>query len=90
MASLGAGDDPPREVEPIDERLRAIEQLMLGLRLDEPFALGTVNGPTGVVDGEALQRLAESDLLEQHADGSISLTQRGRLLGGAVTAALLS
>ena len=40
VAALGAGEDPPREVERLDAETHAVERLMLGLRLDEPFALG--------------------------------------------------
>jgi oxygen-independent coproporphyrinogen-3 oxidase len=84
--SLAAGDPPPREVEVLDDETRATERLMLGLRLDEPF---DVDGLNGAVDRSELERLVEGGLVARLEDGSITLTRRGRLLGGAVTAALL-
>ena len=45
-ASLAAGDEPPREVERLDATTRAVERLMLGLRLDEPLAVDD-DGPGG-------------------------------------------
>jgi len=86
VAALGAGEAPPREHERLDERTRAVERLMLGLRLDESFALGDVNG---AVDPAALERLVGGELVERVGSG-IRLTPRGRLLGGAVTAELLA
>ena len=86
LEALSAGDAPPREVEPLDAETRAIELLMLGLRLDEPL---TLHGLEPVVDGDALARLVERRLVER-LEGRIRLTPRGRLLGGAVTAELLA
>ena len=86
-AALRAGADPPREVELLDDDTRAVERLMLGLRLDEPFALET-SGVAGVLDSGALDRLVERGLVERQ-NGAVRLSPRGRLLGGAVTAELL-
>ena len=86
VAALAGGECPPREVELLDAETRAVELLMLGLRLDEPLRLG---GLEPVVDGDALARLEERHLVERVA-GGIRLSPRGRLLGGAVTAELLS
>jgi oxygen-independent coproporphyrinogen-3 oxidase len=83
--ALAAGHEPPREVEPLDAETRAVELLMLGLRLDEPLTLA---GLEPVVDGDALARLVEGRLVERFESG-IRLTPRGRLLGGGVTAELL-
>ncbi len=83
---------PPREHEQLDGSTRALERLMLGLRLDEPLPLGRdgTEGALGsIVDARALERLAARGLLEV-ADGAVRLTPRGRLLGGAVTAELLA
>lgn len=88
QAALGAGADPPREVEHLDAPTRAVERLMLGLRLDEPTALET-DGLPDVVDGNALERLVTRGLVERQG-GSVRLTSRGRRLGGAVTAELLA
>jgi putative oxygen-independent coproporphyrinogen III oxidase len=90
LGSLAAGQPPPREVEPIDEDTHLRERLLLGLRLDEPVALADV-GPA--VDGAALERLVALGLVEQSANGhgdELRLTRRGRFLGGAVTAELMS
>jgi len=61
---------------------------MLGLRLDEPFAIDA-SGVAGVVDRDALDRLVDRGLVERR-NGSVLLSPRGRLLGGAVTAELLA
>lgn len=86
-AALAAGADPPREVERLDAGTRAVERVMLGLRLDEPFAVDAA-GVGDVVDRDALARLVERGLVERPG-GGVRLTPRGRLLGGAVTAELL-
>jgi oxygen-independent coproporphyrinogen-3 oxidase len=86
VAALAGGESPPRELEVLDAETRAVELLMLGLRLDEPLRLGRLEP---VVDGGALARLVERHLVERVA-GGIRLSPRGRLLGGAVTAELLS
>ena len=59
---------------------------MLGLRLDVPLAL---DGLERLIDVAELARLTERGLVEE-LDGGIRLSDRGRLLGDAVTAALLS
>jgi hypothetical protein len=64
---------------------------MLGLRLDEPLPLG---GLAPVVDPDALARLEKLELVTR--DGgpggaeALTLTRRGRFLGGGVTAELLA
>jgi putative oxygen-independent coproporphyrinogen III oxidase len=91
VAALGAGQPPPRETEVLSRSVREQERLMLGLRLDEPV---TVHGLEGAVDREALTRLERLGLAARgRANGSaetIALTRRGRFLGDAVTAELLS
>ena len=89
VTALSVGEEPPREIEHLDAGTRAVERLMLGLRLDEPFALGGSDGSDGVVDPVALDRLVARGIV-QRAGGGIRLTPRGRLLGGAVTAELLA
>jgi oxygen-independent coproporphyrinogen-3 oxidase len=86
VEALAAEEEPSREVEPLDAETRAVELLMLGLRLDEPL---TLDGLEPVVDGDALARLVERRLVERLESG-IRLTPRGRLLGGGVTADLLA
>ena len=59
---------------------------MLGLRLDRPLPLDDLNG---IVDEDALTALERRGLVV--ADGrTIALTDRGRFVGGAVTARLLA
>jgi oxygen-independent coproporphyrinogen-3 oxidase len=89
VSALAAGEAPPREVELVDAATRAVERLMLGLRLDEPFAIDdAVLG--GIVDGDALERLVRRGLVERWHRGGARLTPRGRLLGDAVTAEILA
>jgi oxygen-independent coproporphyrinogen III oxidase len=91
IGSLAQGERPAREVEPLTDDVLRRERVMLGLRLDEPLALG---GLADVVDRAALVRLRRLGLVSDEQDGraaeSLSLTPRGRLLGGAVTADLLA
>jgi hypothetical protein len=66
--------------------------VLLGLRLDEPLLLA---GLETALDRPALDRLARLGLAELHddADGGaelLTLTPRGRFLGGGVTAELLA
>jgi oxygen-independent coproporphyrinogen III oxidase len=90
VAALGRGEPPTREVEPLDDDTRARERLLLGLRLDEPVALSAV---AEALDQEAAERLARHGLVELTADNgrsTLTLTRRGRFLGGGVTAELLT
>jgi oxygen-independent coproporphyrinogen-3 oxidase len=85
LAALEDGREPPQELEPLDDVVRRRELLMLGLRLDEPLVLESVEG---AFDPASLERLVRLGLVEQHGE-TIALTRRGRLLGGGVTVALL-
>jgi putative oxygen-independent coproporphyrinogen III oxidase len=91
VAALGNGAPPPRELEVIDTGTRTRERLMLGLRLDEPLALGSV---ADAVDRDAAERLAAGGLVELTGDlegaATVALTRRGRFLGGGVTVELLA
>jgi oxygen-independent coproporphyrinogen-3 oxidase len=84
--ALRSGSPPPRELEPLDDDVCRRERVMLGLRLDEPLAVG---GLGSAIDAVALARLEELGLARSDA-GTITLTRRGRFLGGAVTAELLT
>jgi oxygen-independent coproporphyrinogen-3 oxidase len=84
--ALADGRTPPREPEPIPQDVRLRERVMLGLRLDEPLALGEVEG---VIDFAALDRLERLDLVRRSESGLV-LTGRGRRLGMAVTAELVA
>jgi oxygen-independent coproporphyrinogen-3 oxidase len=91
LAALAGGEAPAREVEVLDARLREYERVMLGLRLDTglPFADAGAS-----LDEAALGRLEQLGLAARHAGGdgpeTLVLTPRGRRLGGAVTAELLT
>jgi oxygen-independent coproporphyrinogen-3 oxidase len=88
LASLGAGERPEREVEPLAERVQRSERVLLGLRLDEPLSL---EGLDGTLDPDAVERLERLGLVERSAAGEeLALTERGRYLGGGVTAELLA
>ena len=64
---------------------------MLGLRLDEPLPLA---GLEPVIDGSALERMVLGGLVVTDSGSggasTLALTQRGRFLGGGVTAELLA
>jgi putative oxygen-independent coproporphyrinogen III oxidase len=86
LEALAAGTRPEREVEELDADVRARERVMLGLRLDEPLPLA---GVRHALDPSGLARMAELGLAKPTA-AELSLTDRGRFLGGAVTAELLA
>jgi oxygen-independent coproporphyrinogen III oxidase len=92
VTALGRGARPPREVEELPLDVRRRERVMLGLRLDEPLS---VVGLGPVLDQEALSRLERLELVarqEGAGEGgeALTLTRRGRMLGGGVTAELLA
>ena len=90
IAALAAGDEPPREIEHLDAVTKAQERVMLGLRLDEPLPLA---GLEPVIDGGALERMVQGGLavvgVGSGGGETLTLTSRGRFLGGGVTAELL-
>ena len=86
IAALGRGERPPREVEELTDLVHRTERLMLGLRLDRPLPL---DGLEGIVDDQELERLTRLGLVVRE-QGALSLTDRGRFLGGGVTARLLA
>ena len=91
LAALARGEAPVREIEVLDPRVRTMERVMLGLRLDTglPFA-----DAGGSLDPEALGRLEglglATRLVGKDGPETLVLTPRGRRLGGAVTAELLA
>jgi oxygen-independent coproporphyrinogen-3 oxidase len=89
LRALASGAQLPHDLEDLNPPTLARERLMLGLRLDEPLALGTI---AGALDREAAGRLAARGLVEfvaHHGQSSVTLTREGRFLGGAVTAELM-
>jgi coproporphyrinogen III oxidase-like Fe-S oxidoreductase len=90
VTALEGGSPPAREVETLDRDVRSRERLMLRLRLDEPLLLEPVES---AVDHEALGRLVGLGLVRREGRAgrtALTLTPRGRLLGGGVTAELLA
>jgi putative oxygen-independent coproporphyrinogen III oxidase len=90
LAALTEGRRPERDLEPLDEGVRQTERLLLGLRLDEPLGLA---GLDGALDRNALERLERLGLAERagaKGEETLVLTERGRFLGGGVTAELLA
>jgi oxygen-independent coproporphyrinogen-3 oxidase len=91
IRSLEQGERPTREVEPLSDDVVRRERVMLGLRLDEPLPMA---GLAEVIDEAALARLRRLGLVSEKrkdlAPDMLSLTSRGRLLGGGVTADLLA
>ena len=85
LAALEAGERPPRESEALDEATKLRERLMLGLRLDAPVAIAQLER---VLDRRALARLSKLGLVESDGE-SMTLSTRGRFLGGAVSAELI-
>jgi oxygen-independent coproporphyrinogen-3 oxidase len=86
VAALDAGRRPERELEPLPPDVQRRERVMLGLRLDEPLH---VDGLDDVLDAAALERLERLGLVD-NAGPTLTLTPRGRMLGGGVTADLLA
>ncbi|HLM36565.1 MAG TPA: radical SAM family heme chaperone HemW [Gaiellaceae bacterium] len=88
LTALAAGERPPRELEELPVPVRQSERVLLGLRLDEPLSLA---GLEGALDAAAVERLEGLGLVARGAAGAeLALTDRGRLLGGGVTAELLA
>ncbi|MDX6387778.1 MAG: hypothetical protein QOD85_1580 [Gaiellaceae bacterium] len=85
LESLAHGETPIRDVEELPADVLQRERVMLGLRLDEPLAVGDL---AAVLDQGALARLELLGLVER-GEHTLALTSRGRFLGGGVTADLL-
>jgi oxygen-independent coproporphyrinogen-3 oxidase len=90
LAALGRGERPERELEPLADDVRRRERVMLGLRLDEPLLLDAALA--GALDRAGLARMEQLGLAVRDGDGAgtLALTERGRFLGGGVTAELLA
>jgi oxygen-independent coproporphyrinogen-3 oxidase len=89
LEALAQGRAPARAVETLGDDVCRRERVMLGLRLDEP--LEVAGGLEAAIDASALERLERLGLAVRGPNGStLSLTPRGRFLGGAVTAELLA
>ncbi len=86
LAGLADGRRPERDVEQLDRATQQAERVLLGLRLDEPLAL---DGLGDAFDAAGLERVERLGLAVREG-GTVTLTPRGRLLGGGVTAAVLA
>jgi oxygen-independent coproporphyrinogen-3 oxidase len=84
--ALSSGSTPPREHELLDGATRRVERVMLGLRLDEALIVDELGD---AIDEDALRRLVALGLVVRDG-GALRLSDRGRFLGGAVTADLLA
>ncbi len=90
VAALARDEAPRRAFEELPTEVVAQERLMLGLRLDEPLAFAQVEE---AVDRRALHKLTHlglATLSGEPGEERLSLTGRGRRLGGGVTAELLA
>jgi oxygen-independent coproporphyrinogen-3 oxidase len=94
LRELGAGRLPPREREELDVETRRRERVMLGLRLDEALPIADVGASLDRAALARLRRLGLASVLPAPAHapaaGQLTLTRRGRFLGGGVTAELLA
>jgi oxygen-independent coproporphyrinogen-3 oxidase len=89
--ALARGERPPRELEPLSPAVRRRERVMLGLRLDEPLSLAGIGQAVDRAALARLERLCLAQLSRSEGDGEeLTLTPRGRMLGGGVTAELLA
>jgi oxygen-independent coproporphyrinogen-3 oxidase len=81
-ARLTAGESPAKDAELLDDADRALETIMLGLRLRDGLPLTALSDAGRVRAAAAVG----TGLLEPaaHADGRAVLTDRGRLLADAV------
>jgi oxygen-independent coproporphyrinogen III oxidase len=90
LMALARREPPQRELEPLSTDVRLTEQILLGLRLDEPVRLA---GLEDALDREGIARMERLGLAERRREEGgaelIALTPRGRMLGGAVTVELL-
>jgi oxygen-independent coproporphyrinogen III oxidase len=89
-AALGRRQRPPREVELLDAGVKRRERLMLGLRLDEPLELASVAAEIDAGAVRRMERLGLASVAGTADAAALSLTARGRLLGGGVTAEMLA
>ena len=86
LEALGHGRTPERDIEWLDDDVRARERVMLGLRLDEPLQVGDLRSALDPAGLERAERLG----LAFESEGTLALTRRGRFLGGGVTAEILA
>ena len=84
------GEAPPRELEPLDDGTRRRERVLLGLRLDEPLALAGLEDALDARRSRGSNSSAWPSRAGANGHETLALTERGRYLGGGVTAELLA
>ena len=90
VQALGRGELPPRELELLAPAVQREERVLLGLRLDEPLALPPVADRVDRAALVRLERLGLARVVGAPDAEALTLTPRGRRLGGGVTAELLA
>jgi oxygen-independent coproporphyrinogen-3 oxidase len=90
LGALAQAQRPPRELERLSEAVRLEERVMLGLRLDEPLGLAPVSSAIDAAALRRMERLGLASVSGLAERATLSLTPRGRLLGGGVTAEILA
>jgi len=90
LDALSRRQRPERELEVLSDAVRREERVMLGLRLDEPLVLGPVAAAVDDLALERMESLGLASVSRRAGPATISLTRRGRLLGGGVTAEILA
>jgi len=90
LAALERGERPEREVERLPAELKLRELVMLGLRLDEPLALGALTAALDLDGVERLERLGLAVRAVDEGRETLALTSRGRFLGDGATALALA
>jgi putative oxygen-independent coproporphyrinogen III oxidase len=89
--ALRLAERPPRELELLPAAVRRRERIMLGLRLDEPLQLAGLGEAVDRAALARLERLRLARVIRSDDDRQeLTLTARGRMLGGGVTAELLA
>lgn len=83
IAALSAGQDPPREQEPLSEELRQRERLLLGLRTSSGIPAAWIAGNSEAAGALTRQGLAEL------SEGTFRLTPEGRLLADGIAGLFL-
>jgi oxygen-independent coproporphyrinogen-3 oxidase len=78
IAALSAGQDPPREQEPLSEEQRQCERLLLGLRTSGGIPASWIGGNSDAALALTRQGLAEL------SEGNFRLTPEGRLLADGI------
>lgn len=73
--------------QPLSARERAVESVMMGLRLSSGIAMDALQAD--ILDRDAIARLSSHDLLEQ-SDGRLIATSEGRLVLNSLLAEILA